>query len=190
MRQIADNVGNLARVGSDAKVRKRAMNRIARKFLSQEFNDSEDGSSDAAPGFGPAEEYLESDEDGSLFESDEGPRWIPPELCVLLDSFHMFGHHFDKADFLELTQHMEILSIPSGQYLFRVGDPDEYVHVLKSGRMDVHIVEEDNRTNTIKIVNQGETVSSLLSFIDVLTGYPNPFKTVCCRAMKDSTVIR
>lgn len=191
MRTISDNVGSLARVSSDAKMRKKAINRIAKKFLNQEYHDSEDGSSDAMGSFavGPAEEYLESDEEGGLF-GDEGPRWIPPELSTLLDSFHMFGHHFDKSDFIELTEHIETLPIPSGQYLFKVGDPDEYVHVVKSGRMNVHILEDDNRTNTIKIVNAGETVTSLLSFIDVLTGYPNPFKTVCCRAMKDSIVIR
>jgi lysophospholipid hydrolase len=82
-----------------------------------------------------------------------------------------------------------MVSVPAGQYLFRVGDADEFVHVVQSGRMNVHIREGD-KTTTIKIVEPGETVSSLLSFIDVLTGYPSPFKTVCCKALTDSLVIK
>ena len=46
------------------------------------------------------------------------------------NSFHMFGH-FDKSVFLELCRHLETVSVKSGQFLFKVGDPDEFVHVLQ-----------------------------------------------------------
>ena len=42
----------------------------------------------------------------------------------------MFGH-FDKSVFLELCRHLETVSVKSGQFLFKVGDPDEFVHVLQ-----------------------------------------------------------
>ena len=45
----------------------------------------------------------------------------------------------------ELSKSLESITVPAGQYLFRVGDQDEYVHVVQSGRMDVHIVDDDNR---------------------------------------------
>ncbi len=56
--------------------------------------------------------------------------------------------------------------------------------------MDVHILDSDDRPHPIKVVKPGETVSSLLSFIDCLTGHSNPYKSVCCRAITDSVVIR
>ena len=77
--------------------------------------------------------------------------------------------------------------------------------------MNVHIVDSNGHAHTIKTVKAGETVSSLLSFIDCLTGndkdrfkreekssivnfpvsgHANPFKTVCCKAVTDSVVIK
>ena len=69
---------------------------------------------------------------------------MPPELSYLLNSFYMFGH-FDKAIFLELCKSIQTVPVPAGQYLFRVGDPDEFVHVVQSGKMNVHIVDNENR---------------------------------------------
>ncbi len=110
------------------------------------------------------------------------------------NSFHMFGN-FDKLVFLELCRSLETVAVPAGQYLFKVGERDEFLHVvqvtgpgrpvnvmevhgrmtyfplsLKSGEMNVHIMDSDGKTHTIKMVKPGEAVSSLLSFIDCLTG--------------------
>ena len=101
----------------------------------------------------------------------------------------MFGH-FDKVIFLELVKSIETLNLASGQYLFRVGEPDEFIYVVQSGKLHVHILDSDNRITTIKTVLPGDTVSSLLSFIDVLTGHPAPFKTVCAKAFTDSVIIK
>lgn len=100
----------------------------------------------------------------------------------------MFGH-FDKAIFLELWKSVETVTVPSGQYLFNIGDRDEFIYVIQSGCIDIHIRGSD-RSTTIKTVHPGETASSLLSFIDVLTGTPNPYKTVAARAVGDSVVLK
>jgi lysophospholipid hydrolase len=125
--------------------------------------------------------------------SEAGLGWVPPELTYLLNSFHMFGH-FDQALFLELCQKIQSVHLPSGQYLFKRGDPDDYVYVIKSGKVNVHIVTNDATGNeisaTIKDVGPGEPVTSLLSFIDCLTGNSHPFRTVCCKALTDSVVIK
>lgn len=104
------------------------------------YPSSEDGSTDGSGVLGgPAEEYLEEEEDPT-----EQGCWVPPELSYLLNSFYMFGH-FDKAIFLELCKSIQTVPVPAGQYLFRIGDPDEFVHVVQSGKMNVHIVDSDNR---------------------------------------------
>lgn len=50
-----------------------------------------------------------------------------------------------------------------------LGDPDENVYVVESGRLNVFVTGSDGSTLTLKIVKTGESVTSLLSFTDVLT---------------------
>lgn len=49
-----------------------------------------------------------------------------------------------------------------------LGDPDENVYIVQSGKLNVFITGSEG-TNTLKIVKPGESVTSLLSFTDVLT---------------------
>lgn len=49
-----------------------------------------------------------------------------------------------------------------------LGDPDENVYIVQSGKLCVFITGTDGN-NTLKIVKPGESVTSLLSFTDVLT---------------------
>ncbi|KAF4520153.1 hypothetical protein B566_EDAN008971 [Ephemera danica] len=70
------------------------------------------------------------------------------------------------------------------------GDPDENVYVVQSGLINVYITGNDGATLTLKYVKKGESVTSLLSFVDVLTGHPSPYKTVSAKAVEDSIVLR
>ena len=49
------------------------------------------------------------------------------------------------------------------------GDPDENVYVIQSGRVNVFITGTDGTAISLKCVKTGESVTSLLSFTDVLT---------------------
>lgn len=60
----------------------------------------------------PPAEYLEED-----LLSDER---IPRDALYMLQSIRVFGH-FDKPIFLKLCKHTEILNIPAGSYLFKIG---------------------------------------------------------------------
>ena len=51
---------------------------------------------------------------------------------------------------------------------FCLGDPDENFHILQSGKLNVFITTHEG-TSSLKIVKPGESVTSLLSFTDVLT---------------------
>lgn len=50
-----------------------------------------------------------------------------------------------------------------------IGDADENVYVVQSGKINVFITNSDGSTLSLKIVKTGESVTSLLSFTDVLT---------------------
>ena len=69
------------------------------------------------------------------------------------------------------------------------GDPDDSIFVVQDGSMEIFI-QKDNRDILAKVVQPGESVTSLLSILDVLTGHPEPFKTVSGRATRDSTILR
>lgn len=102
--------------------------------------------------------------------------------------------------------------MPAGQCLFKVGDRDEHVYVVKSGQLDVHLGDSSGKQISIKSVSAGETATSLLSFIDCLTGkdqqsqaqmtlvmddnleffvgHASTFKTITCHAVSDAEVIK
>lgn len=131
----------------------------------------------------PPAEYLEED------STSKDERRVPPDALYMLQSIRVFGH-FEKPVFLKLCRHTEIINLPAGSYLFKIGDPDENVYVIQSGKVNVFITGADGSTISLKCVKTGESVTSLLSFTDVLTGHTNPYKTVSARAVEDSTVVR
>ena len=59
-------------------------------------------------------------------------------LSFLLD--RVFGH-FEKPLFLELCKHMEAKNVPAGGSLFKIGDEDNCIYVVQSGKMNVYITE-------------------------------------------------
>ncbi|XP_039289237.1 neuropathy target esterase sws isoform X2 [Nilaparvata lugens] len=114
---------------------------------------------------------------------------VPPDAFYMLQSIRVFGH-FEKPIFLKLCKHTDILNLPAGSYLFKIGDPDENVYVVQNGKVNVFITGNDGAIISLKVVKTGDSVTSLLSFTDVLTGHPKPYKTVSARAVEDSTVVR
>jgi len=180
MRKSGEVIKLMEDVGQRNKAEGRKLIRSLAKTL---IGDSSDSSTQGDLGLEgrPAEDYLEEEEE--LQNSR-----VPPELKYLLNSFHMFGE-FEPAVFSELYPDIETVRVPAGQYLFRIGEPDVYIFVVQSGRIDVTTSDETG-THEIKRVGPGETLSSLLSFIDILTGNVTTYKTVEARAGVDSLVLR
>lgn len=131
----------------------------------------------------PPAEYLQED------VSSKDDQRVPPDAFYMLQSIRVFGH-FEKPIFLKLCKHTEIMNLPAGSYLFKIGDADENVFVVQQGKVNVFITGPDGSIISLKVVKTGDSVTSLLSFTDVLTGHPKPYKTVSARAMEDSTVVR
>lgn len=126
----------------------------------------------------------------AYLEEDVGPgERVPPDALYILQSIRVFGH-FEKPVFLKLCKHTEIMNFPAGTHLFKIGDPDENVFIVQQGLVNVYITGSDGSQISLKLVKPGESVTSLLSFTDVLTGSPSTYKTVTARAVEDSTVIK
>ncbi|CAF1139259.1 unnamed protein product, partial [Didymodactylos carnosus] len=118
-----------------------------------------------------------------------GEHMVPPEILYLLKSVKVFGH-FERPLFLELCKYLESKVVVAGSYLFRIGDDDNSMYVVQKGLLHVFITDEKHHRHLIKECVDGDTVFSLLSIVDVLTGHSNPFRTVSCKAIEDSVVLK
>uniref|UniRef100_A0A667XC68 lysophospholipase n=1 Tax=Myripristis murdjan TaxID=586833 RepID=A0A667XC68_9TELE len=98
--------------------------------------------------------------------------------------------HFEKPLFLELCRHMVLMQLHQGEGLFRPGDIDDSIYVVQDGRLELCIHESDGTDAVLKEVLPGDSVHSLLSILDIITGYPAPYKTVSARAAVPSAVLR
>lgn len=166
-------------ISAGANKRKKIISRITKKLLHLK----KDEKPTQLHVLEPAAEYLQED------VTNKADKLLPPEVTYMLKSIRMFGI-FERPLFLELCKHMETVNVTTGQYLFRIGDADQNFYVVQSGRLNVFITELDGTTITLKVVKEGDSIASLLSFTDVLTGHPQPFKTVCAQALEDSVVLK
>ena len=61
----------------------------------------------------------------------------------------MIGHrafgHFEKPLFIELCKHVETKFVPAGAILFRPGQVDDSIYVVRNGKLKVYIIEQVGR---------------------------------------------
>uniref|UniRef100_A0A1B0D0J3 lysophospholipase n=1 Tax=Phlebotomus papatasi TaxID=29031 RepID=A0A1B0D0J3_PHLPP len=157
--------------------KRRAVMRFARRILQMQ----KDNMPMQLKVLEPPAEFLE--------ESREGSLGMPPDVLYMLQSIRIFGH-FEKPVFFKLCKFTEVISLQTGEFLFKIGDTDDSVYVVQTGSINVSINNADGTTMSLKIIHKGETVTSLLSFIDVLAGSSSVYKTVTARAMEPTQVIR
>ncbi|XP_051956104.1 patatin-like phospholipase domain-containing protein 7 [Xyrauchen texanus] len=133
----------------------------------------------------PPPSLLEAD----LTEFDVQNSNLPSEVLYMLKNVRVLGH-FEKPLFLELCRHMVFVELQEGEGLFRPGDDDDSIFVVQDGRLELWIHEPDGTEPVMKDVLPGDSVHSLLSILDIITGYPAPYKTVSARAAVRSTILR
>ncbi|XP_077332852.1 patatin-like phospholipase domain-containing protein 7 isoform X1 [Lithobates pipiens] len=133
----------------------------------------------------PPPSLLEAD----LTEFDVKNSHLPSEVLYMLKNVRVLGH-FEKPLFLELCKHMVFVQLHEGEYIFRPGQLDTSIYVVQDGMLEVCIQESDGNEMVVKEVLAGDSVHSLLSILDVITGHPAPYKTVSARAATASTILR
>ncbi|XP_056129424.1 patatin-like phospholipase domain-containing protein 7 [Lampris incognitus] len=127
--------------------------------------------------------------EADLTEFDVQSSHLPSEVLYMLKNVRVLGH-FEKPLFLELCRHMVLIQLHQSEGLFRPGDADDSIYVVQAGRLELCIHENDGTDAVVKEVLPGDSVHSLLSILDIITGYPAPYKTVSARAAVPSTILR
>ncbi|XP_034454293.1 neuropathy target esterase isoform X3 [Hippoglossus hippoglossus] len=133
----------------------------------------------------PPPSVLEAD----LTEFDVANSHLPSEVLYMLKNVRVLGH-FEKPLFLELCKHMVFLQFQQGEYVFRPGQPDSSIYVVQDGKLELCLTGTDGKESVVKEVFPGDSVHSLLSILDVITGHQKPYKTVSARVAEVSTVLR
>ncbi|XP_057187457.1 patatin-like phospholipase domain-containing protein 6 isoform X1 [Triplophysa rosa] len=133
----------------------------------------------------PPPSVLEAD----LTEFDVANSHLPSEVLYMLKNVRVLGH-FEKPLFLELCKHMVFLQFQQGEYVFRPGQPDSSIYVVQDGKLELCLSALDGKDGVVKEVYPGDSVHSLLSILDVITGHQRAYKTVSARAAEVSTVLR
>uniref|UniRef100_A0A670K8Y0 lysophospholipase n=1 Tax=Podarcis muralis TaxID=64176 RepID=A0A670K8Y0_PODMU len=124
-----------------------------------------------------------------LTEFDVANSHLPSEVLYMLKNVRVLGH-FEKPLFLELCKHMTFQQCQQGEYVFRPGQPDTSIYVVQDGKLELFLSEQDGKETLVKEVFPGDSVHSLLSILDVITGHQRPYRTVSARVAEDSTVLR
>lgn len=114
---------------------------------------------------------------------------LPSALINLFRSVKVFGY-FDQKIILEMCKYMETKTVYANNYLFKIGEPDDSIYVVESGRVNVYVTDEKGRKHLMKECTDGNHIFSLLSIMDVLTGDLKSYKTVSAKAVEDTTILR
>ncbi|XP_058862795.1 patatin-like phospholipase domain-containing protein 6 isoform X3 [Acipenser ruthenus] len=133
----------------------------------------------------PPPSVLEAD----LTEFDVANSHLPSEVLYMLKNVRVLGH-FEKPLFLELCKHMVFLKFQQGEYVFRPGQPDSSIYVVQDGKLELCLTGVDGKDGVVKEVYPGDSVHSLLSILDVITGHQKPYKTMSARAAEVSTILQ
>lgn len=126
------------------------------------------------------------DDDFSQVGTSTDSAGVPPELLYLLRSVRVLGH-FERPLFLELCRHVKTLSLLASQRIDYL-HPD--IYIVQNGKIKILITDADGCEHSVKEAEPGQSVHSLLSLLDGLTGHVMTSKiNVSALAVTDTTVL-
>ncbi|MGE5104468.1 MAG: cyclic nucleotide-binding and patatin-like phospholipase domain-containing protein [Betaproteobacteria bacterium] len=108
------------------------------------------------------------------------PRLRQTQVVRLLTE--LFGH-LDDAVLREIEGRLEWVHLPSGDLLFREGDPGEDIYIVVNGRLRVTTPDGNGQERVLEEVGRGGAVGE----VALLTGEP---RSASIRAIRDTHLLR
>ncbi|XP_047134405.1 patatin-like phospholipase domain-containing protein 7 isoform X1 [Hydra vulgaris] len=131
----------------------------------------------------PPAALLEAD----LSESTGNETHLPAEVMYMLKSVRIFGN-FEKPLFFALCKHVVSMTASAGKIIFKPGQMDECIYIVKSGQLNLNLVYKKGTEMLLKKVKAGENIHSVMNILDALRG--SNFKySIVIRAAVDSEIL-
>ncbi|KAL3316021.1 Patatin-like phospholipase domain-containing protein 7 [Cichlidogyrus casuarinus] len=111
------------------------------------------------------------------------------EIVKMMASVRVLGHLEEKI-LVKLQDFVETVHLSAGSHLYRPGEPDTDIYMIKSGLIEVYLMEKDGGRYIVNRVSAGGNIHSILSVLDVLTGHPSFFKTMHAQAAVDCVIYK
>eukprot|EP00049_Salpingoeca_infusionum_P016691 m.343654 g.343654 ORF g.343654 m.343654 type:complete len:1274 (+) comp16131_c0_seq4:4039-7860(+) len=119
---------------------------------------------------------------------------LPPHIRHILNTLRFFGH-LDDAIVAAVLKQLDTISLHKDQFLFNIGNEDDAIYVVNSGRLRLTITDpalqhgEHPNKVTIKCLEAGESIAPMLSLVEYLSGKGSTYVSVEARAEVDKTEV-
>uniref|UniRef100_A0A7E4V292 Neuropathy target esterase sws n=1 Tax=Panagrellus redivivus TaxID=6233 RepID=A0A7E4V292_PANRE len=128
----------------------------------------------------PPTEYFEPS------DLPEIPQNLNPEFFYLRHNIKVLELN---SDWPSESGDIEVCDYDAGDFVVRIGDPDNTMYVVIEGALNMFILH-DGKEYLVRRLEKGQTFFSYLSLIDILMNKPSFFRTVSLRAAQKSRVAK
>eukprot|EP01135_Chromosphaera_perkinsii_P000408 Nk52_evm55s78 gene=Nk52_evmTU55s78 len=120
--------------------------------------------------------------------ADVSEAGLPPEVIFVLRYCRMFGH-FEQKIFKEIFKSTETKQIEKDAIVLQPGQADDRIYVVVEGELELHMKDLDTGEQYfVRTLRVGDSLTSLLSVLDVIVGNSSVVKTVTVKAVQPSNL--
>ncbi|VUZ48860.1 unnamed protein product [Hymenolepis diminuta] len=126
----------------------------------------------------------------SFFEPESGDEGsdMPEDLKIMVKHFRLLSY-LGRDVVQNLADVISTKELEAGSYLYREGDPEDKIYVVKSGRIDLQVTDKDDYSTVIHKVRSGGNPYSLMAILDVMNNHESTYHRIEAVAKTKSKVI-
>ncbi|VDD75093.1 unnamed protein product [Mesocestoides corti] len=121
-------------------------------------------------------------------ESENESEDMPEDLKLMVNHVRLL-RYLGRDVVQGLSSVISTIELRSGRFLFRDGDPEDKIFVVKSGRLDLRVIDEDGSTTTIHELTTGGNPYSLLAIIDAMNNLQPKYQNIEAVAVSRCSVV-
>ncbi|KAL5109276.1 Patatin-like phospholipase domain-containing protein 7 [Taenia crassiceps] len=126
----------------------------------------------------------------SFFEPDSGDESgdMPEDLKLMVNRVRILSY-LGRDVVQALSGVISTIELRAKSHLFRDGDPEDKIYVVKSGRLDLKVTDKDGHATVIHEVTTGGNPYSLLAIVDAMNNRTPRYHDIEAVAVTPSKVI-
>ncbi|VDK33803.1 unnamed protein product [Taenia asiatica] len=126
----------------------------------------------------------------SFFEPESGDESgdMPEDLKLMVNHVRILSY-LGRDVVQALSGVISTIELRAKSYLFRDGDPEDKIYVIKNGRLDLKVTDKDGCTTVIHEVTAGGNPYSLLAIVDAMNNHKPRYHNIEAVAATPSKVV-